>query len=84
MKTYPCELGIEKIEIFKNAEISAEYVSDLLFESVKNKALDISNMTDTQKRVGNICLAYALKNGKCSDIAEYGEIAEVFENENFA
>ena len=84
LKTYPCELGIEKIAIFKNAEISAEYVSELLFESVKNKALDISNMTDTQKRVGDICLAYALKNGKCSDIAEYGEIAEVFENEKFA
>ena len=84
VKTYSCELGIEKIGIFQRGEVSAEYVSNLLFESVKAKALDISDTSDAQKRAGDICLAYALANGKCADIAEYDKTAKVFENERFA
>ena len=82
IKTYSCELGIEKIDIVRNGEIAKEYIADMLFNSVKNKPLDISDANSAQKRTGDICLVYALENGKTDDISEYALLAGTFENDS--
>ena len=77
---YAVELGLMDIDLYH--DIDKQLVADELYASVKAVAVDVENPTDTQKRVGDICIIDALNNSRTDDIGKYSSMAAIFDNES--
>ena len=73
------ELGLADIDLYENAD--REYVAKMLYDSVKQTAVDTENTYDVCERVADICIIEALKSGNITDIDKYSGIAGVFGRE---